>query len=212
MAPARLVISPGPGCPADAGVSMDAIRHFAGKVPVLGVCLGHQAIVEVFGGKVSGAGEIMHGKQSHIHHNSSGVFEGLPSPLMACRYHSLAADPACVPACLEVTAFSVRGEAAAPPVEAATDPESMTRLLITMTAGVAPIATFGTAVRDARDVIQGVRHRTLCVEGVQFHPESIATQGGHAMFARFLRRTSGTWDGPGTPDSFDALPTATTAT
>jgi anthranilate synthase component 2 len=195
--PVRLVISPGPGCPADAGVSMDAIRHFAGKIPVLGVCLGHQAIVEVFGGKVGGAGEIMHGKQSQIHHESTGVFSGLPSPVMACRYHSLAADPATLPDCLQVTAFSVRGEAASPPIEAAADPDSMTRLPSHPAAAASSAtetAAASAVVRTPSDVVQGVRHRTLSVEGVQFHPESIATQGGHAMFAQFLRRTAGTWE------------------
>lgn len=188
LSPARLVVSPGPGAPADAGISMDAIRHFAGKIPVLGVCLGHQAIVEVFGGRVVGAGEIMHGKQSHIHHADEGVFAGLPSPLMACRYHSLAADPASLPSCLRVTCFSVRGQAEAPPIEAAGDPACMTRLPADTPADV-PRPT-----RQADDVIQGVRHEEMSVEGVQFHPESIATQGGHAMFAAFLRRTSGTWE------------------
>lgn len=188
--PVRLVVSPGPGTPAEAGVSMDAVRHFSGKIPILGVCLGHQAIVEVFGGRVTGAGEIMHGKQSHMHHSGAGVFRGLPSPFLACRYHSLAADPATMPACLEVTCFSVRGQASAPPEDAADDPDGMTRV----PPGPAAVPGGpGGPERGGADVIQGVRHAELSVEGVQFHPESIATQGGHVMFANFLARRAGRW-------------------
>lgn len=109
MAPSHLVISPGPGRPADGGISMDAIHRFAGRVPILGVCLGHQCIGEVFGGVVEGAGEIMHGKVSQITHDGRGVFSGLPSPLAATRYHSLAIRPDSVPDCLEVTARSDSG-------------------------------------------------------------------------------------------------------
>jgi anthranilate synthase component II len=180
--PVRIVVSPGPGTPAEAGVSMDVIRHFAGKIPILGVCLGHQAMVEVFGGIVEGAGEIMHGKQSKMHHDGRGVFHGLPSPILACRYHSLAARPSSIPDCLEVTCFSVRGEAAAPPSSARTDPASMTD---------AGSVKEEKATRAEGDVIQGVRHREFCIEGVQFHPESIATQGGMSMFRNFLLQTKG---------------------
>ncbi len=109
MAPSHLVISPGPGTPRDGGISMDAIRHFAGRVPVLGVCLGHQCIGEVFGGIVEGAGEIMHGKVSQVSHDGRGVFAGLPSPLEATRYHSLAIRPDSLPDCLEVSARSESG-------------------------------------------------------------------------------------------------------
>jgi anthranilate synthase/aminodeoxychorismate synthase-like glutamine amidotransferase len=144
MAPERVVISPGPSRPANAGVSMDAIRHFAGKVPVLGVCLGHQCIGEAFGGTVAGAGEIKHGKTSQITHDGRGVFAGLPNPFEAVRYHSLAIVPATVPPVLEVTARSESG------------------------------------------VIMGVRHRTLPVEGVQFHPESIMTGPGKQLLKNFL--------------------------
>jgi anthranilate synthase/aminodeoxychorismate synthase-like glutamine amidotransferase len=144
MRPERVVISPGPSRPANAGVSMDAIRHFAGKTPVLGVCLGHQCIGEVFGGTVAGAGEIKHGKTSVITHDGKGVFAGLPNPFEAVRYHSLAIRPETVPPVLEVTARSENG------------------------------------------VIMGVRHRTLPVEGVQFHPESILTKPGKQLLRNFL--------------------------
>jgi len=144
MAPARIIISPGPGNPDEAGISKDVIRRFAGKLPIFGVCLGHQCIGEVFGGIVEGAGEILHGKVSRIVHDGRGVFAGLPSPISATRYHSLAIRPDSVPAELEVSARSESG------------------------------------------VIMGVRHRTLAVEGVQFHPESILTPDGHAILRNFL--------------------------
>ncbi len=144
MRPERLVISPGPSTPSNAGISMDAIRHFAGKVPVLGVCLGHQCIGEVYGGTVAGAGEIKHGKTSMVRHDGKGVFAGLPNPFEAVRYHSLAVLPETVPQVLEVTARSESG------------------------------------------VIMGVRHRTLVVEGVQFHPESILTKPGKQLLKNFL--------------------------
>ena len=144
LEPTHLCISPGPGTPQDAGVSMEMIRAFAGRIPVFGVCLGHQSIVEVFGGKVVRAGRLMHGKTSPVAHTGAGVFAGLPSPFEATRYHSLAVERASLPECLEVTAWTVDGE------------------------------------------IMGLRHRTLPVEGVQFHPESIATEHGHAMLRNFL--------------------------
>jgi len=144
MAPERMIISPGPGDPDDAGISKDAIRRFAGTMPIFGVCLGHQCIGEVFGGVVSGAGEILHGKVSQVTHDGRGVFAGLASPIQATRYHSLAIMPDTVPDVLEVSAHSESG------------------------------------------VIMGVRHRTLPVEGVQFHPESILTPDGHAILRNFL--------------------------
>jgi anthranilate synthase component 2 len=144
MAPERIIISPGPGNPNEAGISKDVIREFAGKVPIFGVCLGHQCIGEVFGGIVEGAGEILHGKVSRITHDGKGVFAGLPSPISATRYHSLAIRPDSVPDVLEVSARSESG------------------------------------------VIMGVRHRTLTVEGVQFHPESILTPDGHQILRNFL--------------------------
>ncbi|MFT3778386.1 MAG: aminodeoxychorismate/anthranilate synthase component II [Ottowia sp.] len=142
----RLCISPGPCSPAEAGVSVAAIRHFAGKLPILGVCLGHQAIGAAFGGDVVRAGQQMHGKTSVITTDQQGVFAGLPKQFTVNRYHSLAIAGKTLPECLAVTATSEDGE------------------------------------------IQGVRHRTLDVEGVQFHPESILTEHGHAMLANFLRR------------------------
>lgn len=149
--PSHIVISPGPGDPDEAGISRDVIRAFAGKVPVLGVCLGHQCIYDVYGGRVEGAGEIKHGKTSAIHHDGKGVFRGLPNDFRAVRYHSLAGTPATLPAELEVTAESEGG------------------------------------------VIMGVRHRKLKVEGVQFHPESIATEHGKELLKNFLAEEGGEW-------------------
>jgi anthranilate synthase/aminodeoxychorismate synthase-like glutamine amidotransferase len=144
MAPAHIIVSPGPGNPDEAGISKSVIRHFAGKIPVFGVCLGHQCIGEVFGGIVEGAGEILHGKVSTITHDGKGVFAGIPSPITATRYHSLAIRRDSVPDLLEVSATSESG------------------------------------------IIMGVRHRTLPVEGVQFHPESILTPAGHDILRNFL--------------------------
>lgn len=140
----QIVISPGPGTPKDAGISIELVRAAAGQVPLLGVCLGHQALGEAFGAKTVHAGEIMHGKTSMIEHDGKGVFAGLPQPFEAIRYHSLALDPDSIPDELEVTARSESG------------------------------------------VIMGIRHRTLGIEGVQFHPESIMTKNGHHLLANFL--------------------------
>jgi anthranilate synthase component 2 len=144
LAPARICISPGPCSPNEAGVSLAVFERFAGRVPILGVCLGHQALGQAFGGKVVRAQTLMHGKTSPIEHRDGGVFRGLPSPFAATRYHSLAVERASLPDCLEITAWTADGE------------------------------------------IMGLRHRTLPVEGVQFHPESIATEHGHAMLKNFL--------------------------
>jgi anthranilate synthase/aminodeoxychorismate synthase-like glutamine amidotransferase len=149
LTPTHLCISPGPGTPYDAGVSMDMIRAFAGVIPVLGVCLGHQAIVEVFGGKVVRADRLMHGKTSQIRHDGRTVFVGLPEPCEVGRYHSLIAAPATIPAQLEVSARTEQGE------------------------------------------IMAVRHRSLMVEGVQFHPESILTPDGPQLMGNFLKQTTG---------------------
>ena len=146
LAPARIVLSPGPCTPNEAGVSLDLIRRFAGRAPILGVCLGHQAIGQAFGGRIVHAKALMHGKVSAIHHSGEGVFRGLPAPFRATRYHSLAIERSRCPAELEVTAWTEDGE------------------------------------------IMGVRHRTLAIEGVQFHPESILTEHGHALLANFLKR------------------------
>ncbi|WP_319241189.1 aminodeoxychorismate/anthranilate synthase component II [uncultured Propionivibrio sp.] len=146
LAPDRLVISPGPGNPSQAGVSLAAIREFAGKIPLLGVCLGHQSIGEAFGGKVVHAKRLMHGKVSPVFHNDVGVFRGLPNPVVCTRYHSLAVERESLPDCLEITAWTEDGE------------------------------------------IMGLRHKTLAVEGVQFHPESILTEHGHDMLKNFLTR------------------------
>ncbi|MBI3344552.1 MAG: aminodeoxychorismate/anthranilate synthase component II [Gammaproteobacteria bacterium] len=150
LTPAHIVISPGPCTPDEAGVSVDTIKEFAGKIPLLGVCLGHQSIGQAFGGKIMHARELMHGKTSLIYHTGKGVFKGLPSPFEATRYHSLVIEKETLPDCLEVTAWT----------------------------------------QDAQgkmDEIMGVRHKTLNVEGVQFHPESILTQYGHDLLANFLR-------------------------
>jgi anthranilate synthase component 2 len=146
LAPERIVLSPGPCTPNEAGVSLGVIEAFKGRVPLLGVCLGHQAIGQAFGGKIVHAKTLMHGKVSRIHHEGHGVFRGLPTPYDATRYHSLAIEPATCPAQLEVTAWTEDGE------------------------------------------IMGVRHRTLPIEGVQFHPESILTEHGHALLRNFLTK------------------------
>ena len=152
LAPERVVISPGPGRPSGAGLSTELVRRFAGKVPVLGVCLGHQCICEAFEGEIVGAGEIKHGKTSTISHDGQGVFAGLPDPFTAVRYHSLAADPPSLPESLTVSARSESG------------------------------------------VIMGLRHKRYTVEGVQFHPESIATEHGKALLQNFLDIRGGTWE------------------
>jgi anthranilate synthase component 2 len=149
MAPERIVISPGPCTPNEAGVSMPVIAHFAGKIPLLGVCLGHQSIGQVFGGNVIRARQVMHGKTSPIHHADKGVFTGLNNPLTATRYHSLIIEKETLPECLEITAWTQHED--------------------------------GTL-----DEIMGVRHKTLAVEGVQFHPESILTEQGHELLKNFL--------------------------
>jgi anthranilate synthase component 2 len=151
LQPERIVISPGPCTPNEAGVSIDTIRQFAGRVPILGVCLGHQSIGQAFGGHVGHARAIMHGKTSMMHHSNAGVFRGLPNPFEATRYHSLVIEPDSLPDCLEVTAWTKD---------------------------------------DSGDVdeIMGVRHRTVAVEGVQFHPESILTGCGHELLKNFLEQ------------------------
>ncbi len=150
LKPERLVISPGPCTPDQAGISMDTIRHFAGKVPILGVCLGHQAIGQVYGGDVVRAGRVMHGKVSPVYHSDTGVFRGLNNPLQATRYHSLVIDKTTLPGCLEVTAWTRNEDGSV-------------------------------------EEIMGVRHKTLAIEGVQFHPESIMTEQGHELLRNFLR-------------------------
>ena len=146
LKPDRICISPGPKSPVDAGISVEVLKQFGGKLPILGVCLGHQAIGEAFGGKVVRAKEVMHGKTSLIAHTGVGVFKGLPSPFTVIRYHSLAIERASLPDCLEVTAWTDDGE------------------------------------------IMGVRHKEFDIEGVQFHPESILSEHGHALFKNFLER------------------------
>jgi anthranilate synthase/aminodeoxychorismate synthase-like glutamine amidotransferase len=149
LAPSHLCISPGPGTPHDAGVSMDMIRAFAGRIPVLGVCLGHQSIVEVFGGRIVRANRLMHGKTSPMAHDGRTVFEALPQSCEVGRYHSLIAAPESMPPELEVSARTAEGE------------------------------------------IMGARHRTLMVEGVQFHPESILTPDGPRLLKNFLAMSGG---------------------
>ena len=145
LKPDRIVISPGPCTPNEAGVSVETIRQFAGTIPILGVCLGHQSIGQAYGGKIVRARQLMHGKTSMIHHTSKGVFAGLANPFEATRYHSLVIERESIPDVLEITAWTDDGE------------------------------------------IMGVRHKTLAVEGVQFHPESILTQYGHELLANFLK-------------------------
>ncbi|ECE7322951.1 TPA: aminodeoxychorismate synthase component 2 [Salmonella enterica subsp. enterica serovar Thompson] len=144
--PQKIVISPGPCTPNDAGISLAVIRHYAGRIPMLGVCLGHQAMAQTFGASVVRAAKVMHGKTSPVTHNGQGVFRGLPSPLTVTRYHSLIVDPATLPECFEITAWSETQE------------------------------------------IMGIRHREWDLEGVQFHPESILSEQGHALLENFLQR------------------------
>jgi len=148
MQPARIVISPGPCTPNEAGISLAAVESFKGELPILGVCLGHQSIGQVFGGRVVHAHRIMHGKTSEIEHNGTDLFRGLPSPFTATRYHSLVVEPETLPDCLEVTAW--------------------------------------THDDQERLEIMGLRHKTLPIYGVQFHPESILTQHGHDLLRNFL--------------------------
>lgn len=149
LQPAKIVISPGPCTPTEAGISMQVISHFAGKIPILGICLGHQSIGQVYGGNIVRARKVMHGKLSPIHHSGEGVFTDLAEPFTATRYHSLVVDAQTLPDCLEVTAW--------------TEDEI-----------------------GERDEIMGVRHKDLAVEGVQFHPESILSEHGHALLKNFL--------------------------
>ncbi len=151
--PAQIVISPGPCTPTEAGVSMEVISHFAGKIPLLGICLGHQSIGQVYGGEIIRAKKVMHGKLSAIHHSGQGVFTGLTMPFTATRYHSLVIDAKSLPDCLDVTAW--------------TEDEN-----------------------GDIDEIMGVRHKELAVEGVQFHPESILSEHGHALLNNFLSQNS----------------------
>ena len=147
LAPQYLVVSPGPCSPLEAGISVAAIARFAGQIPLLGVCLGHQSIGQAFGGKIVHAKQLMHGKTSPVHHLDVGVFRGLPNPVTCTRYHSLVIERDSLPDCLEITAWTDDGE------------------------------------------IMGVRHKTLAVEGVQFHPESILTERGHDLLRNFLEQS-----------------------
>ena len=146
LSPSHVVISPGPGTPNEAGITLEAIERLAGRVPILGVCLGHQAIGQAFGARVVRAKQVMHGKVSRIAHDGKGVFSSLPQEFIATRYHSLAVERDSLPACLEVSARSEDGE------------------------------------------IMGLRHRSLAVEGVQFHPEAMLTEHGHRMLENFFKR------------------------
>ena len=149
LAPAAILISPGPGDPDQSGVCLDVLQQLSPTIPTLGVCLGHQSIAQVYGGKVVRAKELMHGKTSPVHHSGQGVFEGLPNPLTATRYHSLIAERESLPDCLEITAWLEDG------------------------------------------TVMGLRHREFPhIQGVQFHPESVLTQEGHALLANFLRQAS----------------------
>ncbi|KZX76815.1 anthranilate synthase component 2 [Oleiphilus sp. HI0009] len=151
--PEKIVISPGPCTPNEAGVSLQVLEHFKGKLPIFGICLGHQSIGQAFGGSIIRAGQVMHGKTSPVHHNNEGVFKGLPNPVTATRYHSLVIDKDALPDCLEITAWTEHED-------------------------------------GSMEEIMGVRHKTLDVEGVQFHPESILTECGHELLDNFLKRES----------------------
>ena len=149
LAPERIMISPGPCTPTEAGISLDTIKQFAGQLPIFGVCLGHQSIGQAYGGNIIRAKEIMHGKTSMMHHTDKGVFNGLNNPFEATRYHSLVIEKETIPDCLEITAWTENAN-------------------------------------GELDEIMGVRHKEYALEGVQFHPESILTQHGHAMLQNFL--------------------------
>lgn len=149
--PDHIVISPGPCTPNEAGISLDVIKHFSGKKPILGVCLGHQSIGQAFGGDIIHAREIMHGKVSPVYHNNTSVFKGLPNPFNATRYHSLVISKDTIPDCFDITAWTQNED-------------------------------------GSLDEIMGVQHKTLAVEGVQFHPESILTDYGHQLLKNFLER------------------------
>jgi len=149
--PEKIVISPGPCTPNEAGISLDIIKHFSGKKPILGVCLGHQSIGQAFGGNIVHAGKIMHGKTSPIYHDNSGVFNKLDNPVTATRYHSLVIDKATLPDCFDITAWTQNED-------------------------------------GSLDEIMGIQHKTLPIEGVQFHPESILTDQGHELLKNFLDR------------------------
>lgn len=151
LAPSKIVISPGPCTPTEAGVSLAVIEQFKGKIPILGICLGHQSIGQAFGGKIIRAGQVMHGKTSQVFHNNSGVFKGLNNPFLATRYHSLVIDRAHTPDCLEITAWTQNQD-------------------------------------GSIEEIMGVRHKTMDIEGVQFHPESILSEHGHDLLKNFLER------------------------
>jgi anthranilate synthase component 2 len=153
LQPSHIVLSPGPCTPNEAGICLELIQRLQGRYPILGVCLGHQAIGQAFGGTVKRAREVMHGKVSQVHHNARGVFRGLPSPYTATRYHSLIVDKPDLPDCLEVTAWTQHAD-------------------------------------GTRDEIMGMRHKTLAIEGVQFHPESILTEHGHALLRNFIESGS----------------------
>ena len=152
LRPEHIVLSPGPGTPDQAGITLDVIRCFAGEIPILGVCLGHQSIGQVFGGEVVRAPRVMHGKTSPIHHHETGLFQGLPNPLTATRYHSLVVDYGSVPDSLAISAWTADDSSEAP-------------------------------------LVMGLQHKSLNVQGVQFHPESILTEKGHAMLANFLHNS-----------------------
>ncbi|MGN5118240.1 aminodeoxychorismate synthase component II [Aeromonas veronii] len=152
LSPRFLVISPGPCTPNEAGISLDAISHFAGKLPILGVCLGHQSLAQAFGARVIRARQVMHGKTSLIRHRNEGVFKGLNNPLRVTRYHSLVVERDTLPDCFDITAWSEHAD-------------------------------------GSFDEIMGLRHKTLPIEGVQFHPESILSDQGHQLLANFLARS-----------------------
>lgn len=160
LTPQYIVISPGPATPDEAGVSIEIINHFAGQIPILGVCLGQQAICQAFGGKIIRAPKVVHGYTSNIYHKGLGVFDGLPSPFKATRYHSLVIEPSSLNDCFEVTAWL-----------SSTSDESNVDF-------------------DAESLIMGIKHKTFALEGIQFHPESILTEHGHQVLKNFLHPPS----------------------
>jgi anthranilate synthase/aminodeoxychorismate synthase-like glutamine amidotransferase len=194
LRPKHLVISPGPCTPNEAGVSVDAIRHFAGKVPILGVCLGHQCIAEVFGGTVVQAPHQLHGKTSFIHHDNKSIFQNLPNPFLATRYHSLIVERETLPDCLEIIATTrpLLKLADARKVQGASGAQQSSVYEILEGASTGATQQFSVAVEFRKKStlegeIMGLRHRTLPIWGVQFHPESILTTHGKEILKNFLK-------------------------
>lgn len=211
LAPKAIIIGPGPCTPDDAGLTLDVIREFQGRIPILGICLGHQAIAQAFGATIVQAERIMHGRVSKIYHRHQGVFENLPNPCQMTRYHSLLIEPTSLPACLEMTAWTqaipTQTMHAAKKastvclddlgvVTKSTEPSAVAAQQTSQMIAETPMLAFGSAAESQPTrpqqlpqlEIMGIRHRTLPIEGVQFHPESILSEAGYQLLNNFLHR------------------------